>query len=258
MCVVFNTVECCRCSKINGSEGSATLIPLIVLCFFWPHLGCNPSAWSLQVVPAVIKDRIRRELDSGNPILSWSFSCVILLAVSTWTVMLSIRPVLWSCLGDVKPLWPHFLPLLIIMKGFWRPYSLRQRKLKELCDSREFFFSWTYYKQKKSISFIEKTSSFYHTYWMQRFVLTQLWERQGPRKGGHGSWKTYCIDKEKGSCMRESSENPSPSYAVCMLLALLFFSERFLLRKLTKFSVLLERQILNSVSSFRILLYECG
>lgn len=89
-------------------------------------------------------------------------------------------------------------------------------------------------------------------------MLTQLWERQGPRKGGRGSWKKYCIDKEEGSCMRESSENPSPSYAACMLLALVFFSEMFLLRKLTKFSVLLERQILNSVSSFRILLYECG
>lgn len=142
MCVVFNIVECCPCSKINGSEGSATLIPLIVLCFFWPHLGCNPSAWSLQVVPAVKKDRIRRQLDSGNPILSWSFSCVILLAVSPWTVMLSIRPVLWSCLSDVKPLWPHFLSLFIIVRSSGRPYGLHQRKLtgRAVCLQGFLFF----------------------------------------------------------------------------------------------------------------------
>lgn len=44
------------------------------------HLGPNPSTRSLQVVPPFVKYRVRRQLDSGNPILSWSFSslfCVL-------------------------------------------------------------------------------------------------------------------------------------------------------------------------------------
>lgn len=150
MCVVFNITECCSCSKINGSEGSATLIPLIFLCFFWPHLGCNLSAWSLQVVPAVIKDRLRRELDSGNLILSWSFSCVILIAVSTWTVMLSIRPVLWSWV--MLSLCDHTLPLSIIMKGFGETLeSLPEKTHSKSCmppGNFNFFFLEHTHKKK--------------------------------------------------------------------------------------------------------------
>lgn len=146
MCVVFSIVDCCPCSKINGLEGSATLIPLIVLCFFWPHLGCNPSAWSLQVVPAVIKDRIRRQRDSGNPILSWSyFACSLPMDSDV-----DIRPVLWSCLGDVKPLWPHFLPLFIIMKGFWETLWSPPEKAHSRADaSREFYLFFLEHTREK-------------------------------------------------------------------------------------------------------------
>lgn len=129
---------------MDQSEGSASLISLIVLCCFWPHLGCNPSTWSLQVVPTIIKDKIRREPDSGNPILLRSFSYVILLAVFSWTVVLSSRSeVLWSCLGDFEPLWPHSFPLFfIIMKRVLGDPNVftRERSLGELYASREFYF----------------------------------------------------------------------------------------------------------------------
>lgn len=118
-----------------------------------------------------------------------------------------------------------------------------------MCLQGFFFFLAHTHKRKNLIFSKRKLYPFIILTWIQIFVLTQLWERQGPRKGGHVSWKIYCIYKEKGSCTRESSENPSPAYAACMLLALLLSSERLLLlRKLIKFSVLLERQILNSLS----------
>lgn len=145
------------------------------------------------------------------------------------------------------------------MRGFWETLWSPPKKahLKSCMPSGIFFFLEHTHKRKKVVFSQRKLYPFFILTWIQIFVLTQLWERQGPRKGRHVSWKIYCIDKEKGSCTRESSENPSPAYAACMLLALLLSSERFLLRKLTKFSVLLERQILNSVSCFHILLYEC-
>lgn len=138
---------------MDQSEGSARLISLIVLCFFWPHLGCNPSTWSWWVVPTIIKDRIRRQLDRGNPMLSWNFSYVILLAVSSWTVVLSSRPeVLWSCLGDVEPLWPHSFPLFfIIMKGCQGTLMSSPEKAHfESCmPPGNFFFSWTHPQERK-------------------------------------------------------------------------------------------------------------
>lgn len=90
-------------------------------------------------------------------------------------------------------------------------------------------------------------------HWIQRFVPTQLWVAQGPRKGG----RLTALMHRRGLAWGRASENLSPSITAYMLLSLVLSSERFLLRKLTKFSVLLERRILNSVSSFRILSYEC-
>lgn len=132
------------------------------------------------------------------------------------------------------------IPLMILHHNARMPgtlMSLSEKVHMESCMPPGIFvFSSTHLQERKVSSFTKKISAFYYMclvsvlpstkvgvfsrVWKmkeqllggcdftlqphrrQRFMPMQMWEVQGPRKGGQGARKSYWVDKRKGDCMR--------------------------------------------------------
>lgn len=103
---------------------------------------------------------------------------VILLVVSPWTVML-ISDLFFEAAWVMLSLCDQLSsPVHHNERVLGDPMvSTRESSLKSCMPPGNFTYFSLNIQEKKSSSFIEKTLSYYNTYWIQIYVLTQLRER---------------------------------------------------------------------------------